>query len=1028
MPRVRLSSRGSAVVRMDTVRWVLVVAALAAADGGLEIPRAHGGDTKQRSKTEDPFLELDKSTPPAEEVPDLPDTQPQSTADAEPKIQPPRVTRDIKQIQLLKAEDDSETSLELEPPEKQRAPMKLPPVKNMPLGAQTDWKSKSAGPAGVQKPVRDDSPTPDDPESARFEESTDRGQLNESEPLAAVIVEGNKTIKSEEITRLIKTRPGRPPDLKQVKEDIQTLWARKWFFNVETRVAQSKKGQVLIFRVSERPVVQKVEYKGNVKIKEKALAELTGLKAGAGYDVGTNRELVNRIESHYHEKGYIHATVELEKGDSPEDREVVFKIVEGPKVVVTKISFTGNKFVNGPILATHLKTKKRILWLFGGKYDPTTIPEDKESLRQYYHGLGFFDVKITDRVGESDDKANIHIEYMIDEGLRYKIRNIEFVGNRVIPEEKLREGLKLKPNDFFNERFLTADQEKIVAQYGDLGRIFAKIDPQTSTPETPGIVDLIYKINEDRVYRIGRIRVHINGEHPHTKESVVLTRLPFKPGDLASQSKIKLGEQRLKNSQVFAGMQPGPGSKGQEPPRIEPVFPDGAAPMSPLGRQSIARGQNDVSDNRPTRKPVDRSLPPVESPAAPAPVGEPRSNYGEMFGNSLSAEEAPVVRSQNVDYDPPQNGPVFGDPMPEDPWSNEPPAYLDYNIYASEGQTGRLSFGVGVNSNAGLLGNAVLQENNFDLFRPPTSMQDIIDGTAWRGGGQQFRLEAYPGTQLSRYLVSWTDPYFLEQNVMLGVSGSYFQRYFPNWTEKRTGGTVRLGHQFTPYLSASVALRAEDVQISNPSVPTPQTVTSVLGDNFLSTAKFNVIHDTRDNFFLPGKGHYLEASYEQGIADFVFPKAELAAKQYFLVRERPDGGQRQVISLSANVGWTGNQTPFFERFFAGGFNTFRGFYFYGVTPRQNGFRVGGNFEFLGSAEYLYPVTVDNTIQLVGFTDFGTVDSTVTFNAFRLSVGGGIRLSVPMMGPVPLAIDFAVPLMKQSFDTTQVVSFSLGLLR
>ena len=54
-----------------------------------------------------------------------------------------------------------------------------------------------------------------------------------------------------------------------------------------------------------------------------------------------------------------------------------------------------------------------------------------------------------------------------------------------------------------------------------------------------------------------------------------------------------------------------------------------------------------------------------------------------------------------------------------------------------------------MSASGSILGNAVLQENNFDLFRPPTSVQDILDGTAWRGGGQQFRLEAYPGTQFS---------------------------------------------------------------------------------------------------------------------------------------------------------------------------------------------------------------------------------------------------------------------------------------
>ncbi|MCY2963851.1 MAG: BamA/TamA family outer membrane protein, partial [Planctomycetota bacterium] len=67
-------------------------------------------------------------------------------------------------------------------------------------------------------------------------------------------------------------------------------------------------------------------------------------------------------------------------------------------------------------------------------------------------------------------------------------------------------------------------------------------------------------------------------------------------------------------------------------------------------------------------------------------------------------------------------------------------------------------------------------------------------------------------------------------------------------------------------------------------------------------------------------------------------------------------------------------------------------------------------------------------QVVGFTDFGTVDSTVTMDAFRLSVGTGLRLTIPAMGPVPIALDFGIPLMKQGFDNTQIFAFYLGVQR
>jgi outer membrane protein insertion porin family len=75
-----------------------------------------------------------------------------------------------------------------------------------------------------------------------------------------------------------------------------------------------------------------------------------------------------------------------------------------------------------------------------------------------------------------------------------------------------------------------------------------------------------------------------------------------------------------------------------------------------------------------------------------------------------------------------------------------------------------------------------------------------------------------------------------------------------------------------------------------------------------------------------------------------------------------------------------------------------------------------------------PITADNAIQVVAFTDLGTVDSTVTFDHYRQSVGAGLRLRVPMLGPFPIAVDFGVPIKRQSFDTIYNISFNMGAQR
>ncbi|MSR59772.1 MAG: hypothetical protein EXS05_19395 [Planctomycetaceae bacterium] len=802
---------------------------------------------------------------------------------------------------------------------------------------------------------------------------------NVTEPLADILVEGNKTISSDEILKKIKSRAGRPPDPKMIKEDVRALHVTRWFFQVEPRLARNDKGPVLVFKVIERPMVHSVEYKGNKKIKAKDLAELTGLKIGSPYDVGANKESARRIESHYHEKGFLHARVELEAGGSAEDRDVIFKIEEGPKVHVSAIRFKGNKEIAGDVLKTQVKTKTRILWVFGGTFDPTTVPEDVAALKQYYHSLGYFDARIASKQLASDDKSKVTLEYQIAEGARFKVRNVQFVGNRVISEDDLRAKLRLLPNQYFNERFLTADKEKITAQYGELGRIFARIEADPLWPEESGLVDVVYKIDEDRPYRVGKVHVHIQGDHPHTKESVILTRLRFRPGQLASREKIKKSEQALKNTQIFAGPLPG----APNGPHIDVAIPD--PPTRKYDDESIVRGQS------------------------------------QNFGNLDAPPSSPRFDDPPFEFDPSAEPPALFD-------EQQPPGFIDTHVYVNETQTGRLNFGVGVNSNAGLIGSVVLEENNFDIMRPPTSFADIMNGTAWRGGGQQFRIEAVPGNQLSRYLISWRDPYFMEQNVSVGGSAFYYTRFFPNWREQRTGGRITAGRQFSPVTSGSLALRLENVDITNPSIPTPPSLQAVLGNNFLSTVRGNLIHDTRDSAFIPGKGHYLEAAYEQGFGQFTFPKFDFDARQYFTLRERPDGGNRHIVATSAQLGFTDNSTPIFERYYAGGFQSFRGFAFYGVTPRENGVRTGGRFQALGSLEYLLPVSADDMIQMVAFSDMGTVQDEISLSQYRLTVGAGLRLTIPAMGPTPIALDLGFPILKQGFDTTQVFAFYVGVLR
>lgn len=423
--------------------------------------------------------------------------------------------------------------------------------------------------------------------------------------------------------------------------------------------------------------------------------------------------------------------------------------------------------------------------------------------------------------------------------------------------------------------------------------------------------------------------------------------------------------------------------------------------------------------------------------------GPPKTLLNSAFPSP--ANDDIVVRGQSPNgqfYQPP--GPQAGDAVLEgSPYNNRfqslPPGWVDVDITAQEGRTGRLMFGAGLNSDAGIVGSFVWDERNFDLFRPPRTFADLIEGRAFRGGGQRFRLEAAPGDQVSRYVVSWTDPYFLFSDYSLGVSGFFFNRFYPDWDETRLGGRVTIGKQISPEWSISGNVRLEDVEINNPrntlssiTAGTPQSVPeleAVRGNNFLSSIGATLTHDTRDSSMIPSAGHLNSVTYEQAFGDFNYPRFEGETRNYFTLYERPDSSGKQVLTLAGNLGWSGDDTPAFERYYAGGFQSFRGFAFRGVTPRgEDNISTGGTFQALGTAEYRLPLTADDMLNVVVFSDFGTVERDVSFDNFRVTVGVGLRVVVPALGPVPLAFDFGFPVKSQEFDDERIFSFYVGVNR
>lgn len=360
-----------------------------------------------------------------------------------------------------------------------------------------------------------------------------------------------------------------------------------------------------------------------------------------------------------------------------------------------------------------------------------------------------------------------------------------------------------------------------------------------------------------------------------------------------------------------------------------------------------------------------------------------------------------------------------------------PANYADLDIYVTETQTGRINFGGAYNSDNGIVGQFTIDEKNFDIARWPKSFRDIVDGTAWRGAGQTFRLELVPGNNLERYLVSFSEPYFLGTDYSLSVSGYLFDRQYFDWDENRLGGRVAIGRRLTQDLSISSGIRMESVTIDNPRVGTSNELNSALGTSNLFLGNVGLIRDTRDSPFQATEGSYMALTFSQAFGDYSYSRGDIDVRRYKLMYERPDGSGRHTVSFGTKLGFSGSSTPVFENYYAGGFSTLRGYDFRGASPLENDVRVGGEFQWLNSLEYMFPLTADDMIKAVLFCDFGTVEESIELNAenFRVAPGFGFRVQMPAMGiGAPLAFDFAFPVSSADGDEERVFSFYLGVLR
>jgi outer membrane protein insertion porin family len=673
------------------------------------------------------------------------------------------------------------------------------------------------------------------------------------------------------------------------------------------------------------------------------------------------------------------------------------------KGIIKSIVFENNRKYKDKTL------RKKLDFEVGDYLDPILAESGRKVISEFYRKKGFPYAEVTlNRKKLSEGE----IIYTVFEGLRIQIKSVNFKGNQAIKTSDLRSAIKTRNRSwllwpvYYTEEKIAADVEKLRTLYYDRGFLNHRVAVQGQTHIT-------FVIEEGPLYKIRNITLEGN---KHFDNETLLAGLDLETGQTYYQLKAQLHTKRIlklyrEDGYVDADVR-------QQLAFVPDTNVVDIEFKITEGRQ-FRIGKVDITGNEQVHDKVIRRI-----------LDEYDFSPGQLYNADIAPKQG---RGQLERYI--QMGTMSDEVMirPAPPAEGAPDK-RDAVINIKEGLTGIWNPGVAVGSDSGVIGQLIWEQRNFDVQDWPESFEEFITMRSFKGAGQSLRVALQPGTIMSYYSVTFTEPYFQDKPTSLDVVGSSYERWRESYDVKKTKAQVGFEKRLKNRWRPSLGFRAEDVEVDNLDFDAPQEIIDVKGHNMLLGAKLGIGRDMRNDRYIPSEGYRFGVDYEQVTGDYDFGIVEGNIVGYRTLYEDLLE-RRTVLAVKLLAATTVSDAPPFEKFYAGGTSTYgiRGFEYRGVSTRglqtnvPNPIRkdpIGSDWIFLANTEITVPLIGENFGALF-FLDSGTIDT----GSYRASIGAGIEITIPqLLGTrVPMRFEFATPFMKDEEDERQVFSFYMGRL-
>jgi outer membrane protein insertion porin family len=373
---------------------------------------------------------------------------------------------------------------------------------------------------------------------------------NETVTVSEIAISGNSRVSDSTISAYLPVRVGDAISEDSLDNAIDSLFATKLFNDVTINI----EGTRISIAVVENPIVNRVNIEGNdVLDDERLLAELD-IQPRRVFTRKVAVDATQKLLEIYRLSGRYAAEITPQVIRLDNNRvDLIFEVDEGPLIKVTSISFIGNETFSDFALRQVISSRQERWWAFLSsvdKYDESRLDYDARLLRQFYLGRGYANIEIKRAQGGLlADRSGFALTFEIDEGTRYKLRDVSFTSQITdIDVSKFRDDIPLEKGDWYNVKGLEQGLLNVTNSLGNLGYAFVDVRPQVTPDTDSNELDIEISIGEGRKNYIERIEVVNNSR---TRDTVIRRELEVVEGDPYNQLKLDKSLRNIKNLGFF---------------------------------------------------------------------------------------------------------------------------------------------------------------------------------------------------------------------------------------------------------------------------------------------------------------------------------------------------------------------------------------------------------------------------------------------------------------------------------------------